>query len=79
MTETRATILARIRARDAEIVRLIVEADRTWWRPRRAQRLRTEARRLLALNKADLDALPKPRHSPRPLGYQYQPGPGERF
>jgi hypothetical protein len=58
----RDEILAVIRERDNEAVHFLCEACRYWWRPLLARYLRSEARRLLALNKRDLEQLPPLRY-----------------
>ena len=58
MTESRRAILDRVRERDDAAVALLAATYRQWWRVVRNSRYKGEARRLLALSNADLDALP---------------------
>lgn len=75
--ETRRVLLARVRTRDAEIIELILQADRAWWNPPRARQIRAKIRDLLDANAVDLAALvalgypPPPRPArPRVFGYE---------
>jgi hypothetical protein len=55
--EPRSVILARIADRQRQMVSLLAEADRQWWRPLRARRLRARSRVLHALNDLDFEKL----------------------
>ena len=55
--ESRGVILARMADRQRQMVSLLAEADRQWWRLLRARRLRARSRALHALNDLDFEKL----------------------